>query len=285
MDLKQLLYFVTIVDEGNISNAAKRLFMSQPPLTNQMKLLEEELNTTLFIRGSRSITLTDSGRLLYEKAKIMISLSDITISQINDLNNYEGGNINLGVVSSVSLYLTSRILNDFCLNHPNIKFSLTEDNTYKLLTHLQNKTIDIALIRTPFDNKGYEMIPLKSEKIVIVGKKLYKDLTLEEISKEKYIIYRRWENIIKSTFLKNKLNFDPYFINDNANTSLNLALNGLGIALVPESIVEANNIKNYYYIKDFNLATDITLVYDKNNYLSHASKLLIDYLKNDFRKN
>lgn len=69
MDLKQLDYFTAIVDEGSISAAAKKLHISQPPLSTQMKSLERELGAVLFERGLRSITLTDAGKLMYQRAK------------------------------------------------------------------------------------------------------------------------------------------------------------------------------------------------------------------------
>ena len=67
MDVRQLLYFTTIVEEGSISAAAKKLHLSQPPLSHQLKLLEEELNLQLVQRGPRCITLTDAGRAIAEK--------------------------------------------------------------------------------------------------------------------------------------------------------------------------------------------------------------------------
>ena len=82
MDLKQLLYFVTISDEGNISNAAKKLYLTQPPLSYQMKLLEDELNCTLFERGTRNIKLTDEGQLLYQRAKDILDLTSITKDEL-----------------------------------------------------------------------------------------------------------------------------------------------------------------------------------------------------------
>ena len=68
MDLKQLRYFTTVAEEGTISAAAKKLFMSQPPLSTQMKLLEQELGCSLFERGQKHIRLTETGRLLYDRA-------------------------------------------------------------------------------------------------------------------------------------------------------------------------------------------------------------------------
>lgn len=78
MDLKQLTYFVTVIKEGTISGAARKLNLSQPPLSTQMKLLEEEFGCVLFERGSRKIQLTEAGQLLYERAVTMLELSEVT---------------------------------------------------------------------------------------------------------------------------------------------------------------------------------------------------------------
>ena len=87
MDIRQLQYFVRIADEGSITGAARSLHMSQPPLSMQMKLLEEELGVTLFDRGSRTIRLTDAGKLLYNRAQGILELSGATVRELKDFGN------------------------------------------------------------------------------------------------------------------------------------------------------------------------------------------------------
>ena len=82
MDLRTLHYFVTVADELNITRAAGKLHMSQPPLSAQIRSLEKELDTVLFIRGKRHLTLTESGQLLYRRAREILSLADKTRSEI-----------------------------------------------------------------------------------------------------------------------------------------------------------------------------------------------------------
>ncbi len=75
MDIKSLRYFITVAEELNITKAAEKLNLSQPPLSIQIRNLEAELDTVLFIRGKRNLELTESGRLLYRRAKESISLT------------------------------------------------------------------------------------------------------------------------------------------------------------------------------------------------------------------
>ena len=82
MELRQLSYFATIVNEGNISQAAKKLNISQPPLSHQMKLLEAELGVTLFERGSRRIRLTPAGKTFYDRALVILDLSQAARTEL-----------------------------------------------------------------------------------------------------------------------------------------------------------------------------------------------------------
>lgn len=88
MDLRTLRYFTVVAEELNITHAAERLCMSQPPLSNQMKALEEELGTKLFIRGKRQLQLTDAGRLLLLRATQIL---DMTEKAQHEVMSLEGG--------------------------------------------------------------------------------------------------------------------------------------------------------------------------------------------------
>ena len=100
MDLKQLKYFLTVVDERQITAAARKLHMAQPPLSQQMKLLESELGTELFKRGPHHIELTDAGRLLTRRAQQLLALADSTSREIADLCQGLRGTLAIGTISS-----------------------------------------------------------------------------------------------------------------------------------------------------------------------------------------
>ncbi len=82
MELKQLEYFKAIVEEGTVSGAARILHMTQPPLSYQMKMLEEELQVQLYLRGTKKITLTDAGKVLYSRACSLLTMTDITKREV-----------------------------------------------------------------------------------------------------------------------------------------------------------------------------------------------------------
>ena len=82
MEMKQLQYFRAIVDAGTISGAAKALHMTQPPLSYQIKMLEEELQVQLFFRGTKKITLTEAGKVLYARAGSLLKMTDIAKREV-----------------------------------------------------------------------------------------------------------------------------------------------------------------------------------------------------------
>lgn len=269
MDLKQLEYFITIVNEGNISKAARELHISQPPLSNQMKLLEKELDTVLFIRGSRTIELTQEGKLLYERANTILNLSDSTIREIKNLKNKDRGTLRLGIISSIGDYIME-VLKVLNLDYPNIKYEIHEGNSYQLIELLRSRAIDIAIVRTPFNDEGFKTEYLNNDPILAVGDKIYFNgdedtINAEELIDKPLIIYRRWENVIVNIFH----NFGEYpnikYINDDARTTLNLAKKGLGIGLMPKSIVDKTdkNIVKKRLIAGEESYTSLVLVENK----------------------
>ena len=112
MDLRSLHYFTVVAEELNITRAAERLNMSQPPLSNQIKGLEEELGVQLFIRGKRHLTMTEAGALLYRRAKQLLELSEQTQQEIRSIDGLSG-DLNISLVEGRAPYLLARWIAGF----------------------------------------------------------------------------------------------------------------------------------------------------------------------------
>lgn len=162
MDIKQLKYFYVIAEEGQITSAAKRLHLSQPPLSYQLKNLEDELGVKLVERGSRNIKLTDAGLILYKRAKQILSLTKSTVDELKDFNQGTQGTLSIGTVSSSGASLLDSRLSIFHDKYPFINFEIYEGNTYELLEALTKGIIEIAIVRTPFNNSGINSIAGKN---------------------------------------------------------------------------------------------------------------------------
>ena len=123
MDLRALHYFVVVAEELNITRASERLNMSQPPLSVQIKGLEEELGVQLFIRGKRHLTITDAGTLLYRRARQILELSDQTQQELMSMEGLSG-DLNISLVEGRAPYLLARWISGFRSEFPRVAIHL-----------------------------------------------------------------------------------------------------------------------------------------------------------------
>ena len=245
MDIKQLHYFTTVVEEKTVTAAAEKLHMTQPPLTMQLHALESELGCKLFERKGRTLSLTDAGQHMYRRALEIIGMCDNAQREMKDYRNGTVGTLRIGVISSVQGTLFTKILKEYHDRYPNIKISVFSANTYQLLEKLQNREIDTAITRTPFSAAKLHAEYIRTEEIHAIGKSEFfgkaaaggTDITLAELARLPLIIYRRWQKVIESVFESAGLSPNICCVNDDARMTLLLALNGLGVGLLHPSAI------------------------------------------------
>ena len=165
MDIRTLSYFITIAEELNITKAAEKLCMSQPPLSSQMKALEDELDTVLFIRGKRHLQLTESGKLLYRHAKEIISLVNKTSEEIRAMGKGMRGKIAIGLVEGSAPNIASSWIETFLSDYSNVEFSVVDGNSDELIAKLRSGLIDMAVITAPCDNTLLNSFKVGQEKM------------------------------------------------------------------------------------------------------------------------
>ena len=165
MDIRTLSYFVVIAEELNITKAAEKLCMSQPPLSSQMKALEEELDTVLFIRGKRHLQLTESGKLLYRHAKEILSLVNKTSEEIRAMKKGMRGKIAIGLVEGSAPIIAASWIETFLNNNKNVEFSVVDGNSDELIAKLRSGLIDMAVITSPCDNTLLNSFKVGQEKM------------------------------------------------------------------------------------------------------------------------
>ncbi len=287
MNIKQLYYFTIIAETKSFTTAAQKLNLSQPPLSKQIILLEEEIGLKLMNRSSKKVELTEAGSFLYLKAKNILSMMDATLSQLQDFQENPKSILKLGTISSSGNLLINNFISDFCREYPQITFEITEGTTYELLEKLRHGIIECAIVRTPFNGEGFCCIYGNKEPLVAVGDGKFfenikdKEIPLTALKNKPLIYYRRFETIINLAF--EKVGVKPYIFckTDDARTSLLWAGTGLGIALVPESISKLS-ITGSMTVKTIlseETTTKMAAIYKKDSYLSNGTKSFIDFFK------
>ena len=165
MEFRVLRYFVTVAEELNITRAAEKLNISQPPLSNQIKNLEDELGTTLFVRGKRHLKLTESGRLLYRHAKEILSLAEKTSNEIKLMGKGMNGTIAIGLVEGSAPDIASKWIESFMKEYPDIKFRIMDGNSDELIERLRSGLINLAVITAPCDQTLLNSFKVGQEKM------------------------------------------------------------------------------------------------------------------------
>lgn len=276
MDLKQMEYFITIADSGSISLAAKTLHMSQPPLSIQIKNLEEELGTTLFIRDSRHIELTESGKIFYKRAQGILSLSKTTVDEIADINKKRSFHVGI-TPTTISFFLP--YLKKLVSKYPNIHFEIYDDDTFTLVDLLKNGAIEAACIRTPVNLGSIQAISLKKEKMIIASNHaLPQKISLKDMQNKPLILYRRYYSFILDAFSQSNIEPNIFSICNDGRTSISLLNTIDAYAILPESMLPLCKDLNVSMIDEVTLETEILFAYNKNTH-SQFVKDLIQIIK------
>ena len=146
MELRQLEYFCKIADTGSVSEAARRLNMSQPPLSYQLRRLEEELNVKLLSRTSRGVELTEAGRLLHRRAGSLLEYARSTRDEVSESGKKRV--LRMGITSTTVPTILPAITR-YVRSHPDVNFEVRDGASMTLLQHLLDGIIDISVARTP----------------------------------------------------------------------------------------------------------------------------------------
>ncbi len=275
MDIKQLKYFAAVVEEGSISSAAKKMHISQPPLSTQIHSLEDEVGCKLFERGARRIRLTEAGNMLYRRAKTLIDMADLAKRELCDYSSGKHGIMRLGIVSSVENMALDLWIKPFHEIYSGVQFEIAEANTYQIIDMLKAGLLELAFVRTPFSFDGMDKIVLKNERMYAVGRKeFFKNtgnrISINEIGGFPLIIYKRWKNILNGIFDELDINPRIVCVNEDARTTAAWADRGMGVGIIPESALEMlrdDEIKSVE-IDESRLVTQVCLIAIKNGYRS-----------------
>ena len=141
--------FYTVARTGNISAASKALFISQPAVSKAIHRLEENLGVTLFNRGSRGVTLTHEGTILYERIQEAFHAIELGEEQLRFEINQDVSHLTIGVSTTLCKYLLLPYLKDFVRQNPHIRISIACQPTYQTLQALEEGNIDIGLVGEP----------------------------------------------------------------------------------------------------------------------------------------
>lgn len=180
--------FNAVAEAGNISKAAKTLYISQPAISRAVSKLEQNLSVKLFIRGSRGVHLTEEGKLLYEHTRSAFDSLRQGEENLRRINTLGIGQLRIGVSTTLCKYILMPYLQDFIQEYPHIQVTIQCHSTFETLELLEEGKIDIGLVGESANLRALEFLPVTEIEDIFVATETYlKNLKLREQQEESSI--------------------------------------------------------------------------------------------------
>jgi len=169
LSIYKLSIFSTVARVGSFSKAAKKLYLTQPAVSQHIVALEKQLGTALFARKQRGVELTSAGKTLLEYTQQILWLTQAAESAVTDVKNIREGILRLGATPSASIYLLPDWMKNFRQRYPSINFSLDTDITSRLLSRIKNHTLELAIVEGEIkENSGLNTVLLKDTELLVI---------------------------------------------------------------------------------------------------------------------
>lgn len=250
MDTNLNLYYVfySVAKCKNISGAAKELYISQPAISKAISKLEQNLNTTLFIRNSRGVTLTNEGVLLYEQVENAFACIKTGEEKIRLATELGIGHLSIGVSTTLCKYVLLPYLKKFVKDNPHIKISISCQSSTETIEALENNKIDIGLIGFPDTKNMLTYKPLMEIHDVFVTTQNYLDnfnkrdhLSRESLIQNATFMMLNKENVTRkymdAELLSDKIELNNVIEVSNMDLLIDFAKIDLGISCVIREFV------------------------------------------------
>lgn len=284
MDFRQLETFVEVVQSKSFSKAAKKLFITQPTVTNHIKNLEQEVGTLLLNRMGKKISLTNAGSILYNEALDVINSLEMIKHELSNYNNEISGHLDIVSSSVPRKFLLPSIMKAFLEEHPDVTFSISDDDSQEVVNSILDSYTDFGFIGEKYPNPNLEYIEIFSDNLVLIASNDFKpeissnrQITVDSILDGKFI-FREVGSATRNTFVEEfqkqgvelrQLKTLAY-VRD-IDTIKKMVSLGMGLSFLSEKLVEDDltlNKYSAYNVKGLDLSRKYYFAYHKNRQLT-----------------
>ena len=290
MELRHLKYFLKLAEELSFVRAADKLFISQPPLSRQIKELETELGATLFERNNKRVLLTNAGKYYKKEIQELVHNLERINTTAKKISENQSGEFRIAYVSSTFSGDISQLVQFLSEKYPFVNFRLYEVPTVKQIAALEEGKIDFGIIRAPLHSPKIDsQLWFKDSFSIVFNRNKYSICTEEELEKMKEATFVFFNKEYAPYFYNALLQicaqygFEPKVVHESNNISsiIQLVKNGLGISIVPTAIKKSHNYPELEFveIKKGMLFTDILLATPKGNQSEIAQTAIAFLLK------
>jgi LysR family hydrogen peroxide-inducible transcriptional activator len=287
MELRQLLYAVTIADERSFSKAAEKLHLAQPSLSQQIAKLEKELDVILFERSTSSLRLTDAGERFYASAVAILDSVEQLKKEMQDIAELEKGWLTVGSLPITGAHLLPLVLPEFKQKYPGVQVRLIEEPTLVLEQLTARGKAEMSLLSLPIQDANLAWEPILEEEIYLAVPPEHPlsqraEVDIGELKEESFIMLKKGQGFRNlATKWCAEAGFVPHVVFESSNieTVQSLVAAGMGIAFVPQMVTRlAREGMRPAYIALRNPTPSRTLVmaYRRGRYRSRASQVFLE---------
>lgn len=295
MELRHLKYFLKLAEELSFVRAADKLFISQPPLSRQIKELETELGATLFERNNKRVILTEAGKYYQKEIQELVQNLERINLTTKKISQNQSGEFRIAYVSSTFSGDISKLIQFLSNQYPFVNFRLYEVPTIKQIAALEEGKIDFGIIRAPLHSPKIDaQLWFKDSFSLVFNRNNYNinsEEELEKLNQATFVFFNKeYAPYFYDALLQicAQYGFNPKVVHESNNISsiIQLVKNGLGISIVPTAIIKSHNYPELAFVelKKIQLYTDILLATPKGNE-SEISKAAIQFLMEQNSKN
>jgi DNA-binding transcriptional LysR family regulator len=276
MELRHLRYFVAVAEELHFGRAAQRLFMAQPPLSQQIQQLEKEIGVILFARTNRRVQLTPAGDVFLAETRAILARVDAAVLRTQRTGRGEVGWLGVGFVASSTYDVLPDILRTFRERYPDVELELVEMLGNEQETALRERRIHVGFSRLPSLSEGMVHEPVVEEDLILAvpaSHPLAKhtEILLADLSQEPFVLFPHLAQSSYAAYMIRicqEAGFSPRVVQETGEmqTAVSLVAAGIGVAIVPESV--RNLMRTGVVYRPMVAPSpriELTMVYSKND--------------------
>lgn len=290
MELRHLRYFLAVCEEMNFTKAAEKLMIAQPPLSRQIRDLEEEIGTSLFVREHHALRLTEEGLRFRTYANRIVTLADRSVEDIKEMHTGLRGTVYIAEVEGKAPRLMASFVSAFAQKYPDVQFNIWNGNSDEVTARVRNGLADLAIIMEPFDPQGFHSLPIYSEPWVAMfsGKhplaaKKGKTVPLRALAEHELIIPSRGSRLQEISDWFAPLGITPKIRARiaNATSAYELCEQNVGVAIYPAAAGDLIHDGNVLIkqITDPGFMTTYVLIYPDNHPLSPVAARFVEHIR------
>lgn len=292
MELRHIRYFLAVAEKLNFTKAAARLCIAQPPLSRQMKELEEELGAKLFVRGPHAVHLTEEGMVFKQYALQVLELVEKSAEDIREMKKGLQGTLYLASVEGHAPHLFSRWIAGFHKKHPDVQYNLWNGNSDDVTNRVMKGLCDLAIIMEPYNAEGLEAIPVYQEPWVALipldhalAAEPGDTIDLERLADCDLIIPSRQSRLQEINGWFEASGITPRIRGRIAHTlnAYELTEQGVGVAIYPASAGDITSRETICIKRLVNpsVTASYILIWNKNRQLPHAAKEFLEHVRRE----